>query len=315
MLRTRFESDTGFVDLPAFFASISTLKTSLSVAEYLQVLLADPFPYVLVSAFDLDQLSELEGDKVRQQLNLAISAEKIVLFDSGNYESYWLRCGSWRPERFHSILRRFPCSFAFSFDGQGISDDPGAIADAVLVGLEADRKAADGIPVVPIIHGRSQVLPEAVALVAQKAEAAMVAIPERELGVGIVERAATLSLIRAKVDEAVAIHLLGTGNPLSILAYAMLGANAFDGLEWCQTAAEPTSGNLHHLSQAELFFDQGKFASSGLHAGVFALLSNLQFFAEWMAEVKTCLQGGEIAPGYRSLFLRAKQIIDQATKR
>ncbi len=308
MVRTYFESDTGSVELPAFFASISSLKTSLSISEYLQIVLASKFSEVLVSAFDLDQLDASHTDSVRQQLNSCIDAKQTVLFDSGNYESYWLRAESWTQSKFHAVLKKFPCSFAFSFDARSSSDDSKEISRAVTSSLRIDRKAADGVPIVPIVHGTPRTLPQAINYVIQANDIAMVAVPERELGVGIVERANTLLSIRSTLDRPVAIHLLGTGNPLSIVTYSLMGANSFDGLEWCQTAVDSNSGSLHHLSQGELFFDRNEHQKSGLAMGTFTLLRNLQFFADLMDEIKKRSEGRDCNAIFDTLFVQASKI-------
>jgi len=83
-----------------------------------------------------------------------------------------------------------------------------------------------------------------------------IAVPERELGEGICKKADTVIKIREKLNTIgryQPIHILGTGNPLSILILAAAGADLFDGLEWCRTVADRDTGFLFHHQQFEFF--------------------------------------------------------------
>lgn len=278
-----FRTHTGSIELPVFFASISSLKTLYSVCRYLQILAVGSYPTFLVSAYDLASLSRGEAETVRNLLSKAIAAGRTVLLDSGNYESYWLRDRTWTQDHFHSVLEQYPCSFAFSFDGDLAIDS--SDTRTIIERLNADLKAAHGIPIVPIVHGNPSNLPRVVAEVVKGAGVSMVALPERELGVGIRERAGTLFRIRNRLNDErlkVAVHLLGTGNPLSIATYCQIGAQSFDGLEWCQTAVNASDGTLHHLSHSELFDRSICPNLDGLPEGVRALLVNLAFYKRWM---------------------------------
>src|SRR5262249_26310347 len=95
-----------------------------------------------------------------------------------------------------------------------------------------------------------------VSIVASKIDPLILAIPERELGDGLRERVRTIREIRKALNNLgkyYPLHLLGTGNPISIIALAAAGADAFDGLEWCRTVAEYTSGHLFHFQQFDCF--------------------------------------------------------------
>jgi queuine/archaeosine tRNA-ribosyltransferase len=64
----------------------------------------------------------------------------------------------------------------------------------------------------------------------------LLAVPERALGEGIATRIRSVRQIRKALNELdfyCPLHLLGTGNPVSIIAYTIAGADSFDGLEWC----------------------------------------------------------------------------------
>ena len=121
----------------------------------------------------------------------------------------------------------------------------------------------------------------------------IVVIPERELGEGIVNRAETVYKIRQVLNKKgiyYPLHLLGTGNPLSILIYGICGADSFDGLEWCQTTVNYETGVLHHFQQREFFGKQSIFCNMrSLSYSQTTLAHNLNFYNEWMEQLQQAL--------------------------
>ncbi len=88
-------------------------------------------------------------------------------------------------------------------------------------------------------------------------ESQFVAVPERELGVGLPDRARLTKRIafamRQRANER-RLHILGCGNLLSFSALAVAGAMMCDGLEWCRTLAADNF-HLHHFQHKDLFVD------------------------------------------------------------
>jgi len=132
--------------------------------------------------------------------------------------------------------------------------------------------------------------------VAKNTDPIMIAVPERLLGDGIIERAKTVLQIRKKLNETdcyYPLHLLGTGNPLSILLYSMCGADSFDGLEWSQTTVDHNTGLLYHFQQRELFGEQSPFCTLNgfpYHQATFG--HNLLFYRTWMENTHICNKNG-----------------------
>jgi queuine/archaeosine tRNA-ribosyltransferase len=133
----------------------------------------------------------------------------------------------------------------------------------------------------------------------------MIAVAERRLGDGILQRFDTVNAIRGNLNSLgryVALHLLGTGNPISIATYTAAGADSFDGLEWCQTVVDHDSGLLYHLSQAEFFATQTAWADAGLSFQARTLAHNLEFFAGWMNRLREAVHQGRISEFCRLHF-------------
>jgi queuine/archaeosine tRNA-ribosyltransferase len=86
------------------------------------------------------------------------------------------------------------------------------------------------------------------------------------------------------------LHLLGTGNPLSILVYAMAGADSFDGLEWCRTTVDYQTAKLHHVSQWDMFSQQSGLQLRKLPYRAGALIHNLRFYSQWMDQIRWAIR-------------------------
>ena len=134
----------------------------------------------------------------------------------------------------------------------------------------------------------------------------VVAVPERELGNGILARASMVRDIRQALNTLgfyQPLHLLGTGNPLSIAIFSAVGADSFDGLEWCRTVANSRTGALYHFQQFDLFWQSETYGSLLVMDAVTSdrieysgkvVFHNLDFFSTWMAQISENLRIGKI---------------------
>ena len=101
------------------------------------------------------------------------------------------------------------------------------------------------------------------------------------------------------------LHLLGTGNPLSIAVYTSVGADCFDGLEWCRTVADHDKGRLYHFQQYDFFAWQSEqyavsaivreaVRSSKVEFSGKVVFHNLEFFASWMKELREHVSSNKV---------------------
>jgi queuine/archaeosine tRNA-ribosyltransferase len=203
------------------------------------------------------------------------------------------------------MLAEFPCDMAFSFDEQ---NPPSSIEDhvALISGRwKADQAVAKNCQFIPIIHGSVTDLPTLCAMVAAKTGISMLAVPERRLGAGILERARTVQAIRSELNilgRYVVLHLLGTGNPISITLYSAMGADSFDGLEWCQTVVDCETGVLYHFSQADFFAGQTEWSDADLSFQARTLAHNLEFFSDWMQRLREAINSKQLSKFCRFNF-------------
>lgn len=292
--------------LPVYFPSISSVKTALLPQDYLQVLasLVSINSQFLVSAFDLASM-EQPADAFKL-LQSARDAGALTLLDSGNYESFWKDTqDQWLQPSFHKILERFPCDIAFGFDEQQPPADAVEHVALLVSRWKADQAAAGSCQIVPIIHGVARDLPGLCHAVAKQTGVPMLAVAERRLGDGVIDRARSILAIRKALDQLdryVAMHLLGTGNPISIALYSAMGADSFDGLEWCQTVVDHNTGLLYHLSQADFFTKQTTWFDAGLSFQARTLAHNLEFYTSWMQRLRVAAANETVVDFCRNNF-------------
>jgi queuine/archaeosine tRNA-ribosyltransferase len=301
------------VALPTFYPSVSSVKTNLSVSDYVRVLVEVGYPNFLVSAYDYVHAEDDERQLINQDLKRATEAGSVILLDSGNYESFWLRDATWSADSFQGVCRVMHPSLAFSFDDQNPPDHrEGAIA-AALGRARSDSLALPGQVIVPIVHNRPIFIPDVVADVVRAARPVMVAIPERELGEGIVERCRAIASVRSRLNELeyyCPIHVLGTGNPYSLFAFALSGADSFDGLEWCQTVVDFASGQLSHFQHWELFTEGSPIPKAEDFPYQYRTLAhNLVFWAELMRSIREFIRHGRSTDLTDAILSRIRPIL------
>ena len=279
--------------LPIYFPSISSVKTALLPQDYIQVLgsFVGVNNQFLASAFDLAEFAQPADAAMLLKRFREVGG--ILLMDSGNYESFWKDArNKWKQESFHKMLAEFPSDLAFSFDEQDPPDDFNEHLALLINRWKQDQSVAGACQIVPIIHGKAKDLPSLCSAFAAQSGVSMVAVAERRLGEGVIERARSLQVIRNELNTLnryVVVHLLGTGNPISIALYSAMGADSFDGLEWCQTVVDHDTGLLYHLSQADFFAKQTAWSEGDFSFSARTLAHNLEFYVSWMKRLQIAM--------------------------
>ncbi len=274
------------LELPVFFPSISSVKSSREPLEHAKILgaLRDLTDKYLVSAFDVD--SSDANSEFAEVVRKTSQSGSTLLLDSGNYESFWLRKkDTWNPDRFHLTARHVSAHLTFSFDNQSPSADMKINVQSIVSGWRRDQDAIPSTTIIPIVHGETTDLPLLVSGIAQKTGVNYIAVAERELGATMSERCLSIRKIRAHLDmldQYVLLHILGTGNPISMALFAFEGADSFDGLEWCQNVIDHSTGNLHHLSHSEFYLLKSKWNDINAPHIVRTIAHNLEYFSSWL---------------------------------
>jgi hypothetical protein len=281
--------------LPVYFPSISSVKTSHATADFAEFLNTPALSvsHYLVSAYDLIRTDEKQAERLHSAMSAATQNGTTILMDSGNYEAYWKApAQSWSQEEFHYALAKFPCSIAFGFDEQAPPNDRKEHLKLLNKRHEKDKRVGNN-KIIPIVHAGTSILPTVCKQLVLDQNLKSIAVPERRLGDGIFERALSVRALKNALNETgsdVILHLLGTGNPISIATYSIEGASSFDGLEWCQTVVDWETALLHHFSQADFFRLQtqhGDAEQNNFHSRTFA--HNIDFYRDWMDRLQIAL--------------------------
>ena len=284
---------------PTFFPSVSSVKTNLRPSEYVRILAALGEPRVLVSAYDVAAADERERFAMVGALQEVGANGCSILLDSGNYERFWHRDERWTVTSYADVIASWPPTLAFSFDHLEPANDPIRAAEDVIAGVLRDQACSTNATICPIIHARDPgALTATVRTVAERLQPILLAVPERELGDGLLERADTVHHLRSVLDgvaPATALHVLGTGSPIALLIYAKAGAQSFDGLEWCHTCVDPDAVHLHHFQHRELVRTITPEITADLPYAIGTLAHNLLFFRSWMRRITEALATGTAA--------------------
>ena len=303
---------------PAFVFSVSSFETQISPAGTLKLLNLFTPDAVLVSAYDILGKRDPSADvsPAKQVLEELEEKDATIFLDSGNYEAYRLDDTFWQqsPWVLGEAASRLRCNVIFSHDRivdvNTIDEcNPDELATGILEDVERDANATGHRDISPIVHaprlkdGRfaAELLPEVCGLVAKERRRPVIGVAERELGEGILQRARRVRSIRRALDRVTPkqpLHLLGTGNPLSMMILALAGADVFDGLEWCRTVVDATTMRLHHFHQFDIFLSQRRMIEDDLlreyldtreellTASAKAVLHNLYFFQKFVRELR-----------------------------
>lgn len=283
--------------VPVYFPSVSSVKTALSIFEYTSVLSAMQMNQFLVSAFDIHFSDTDQQQRIQDKITEASNNGATVLMDSGNYESYWHRKKeNWLQADYHRMLSETACSFAFGYDEQTPPDDFLGHVKLIVERQKQDQDINAKTPIIPIVHGKMEALSRLCAKIVDETGIVMIAVPERCLGKGIFARARAVSEIRSALNATgryVALHLLGTGNPISLAIYTLAGADSFDGLEWCQTVVDHETATLFHFSHADFFQKQTKWGDMTVDFYPRTLAHNLEFYRMWMERLSQYVHAGQ----------------------
>jgi queuine/archaeosine tRNA-ribosyltransferase len=291
----------GGIETPCFFPSVSGVaKSTLSPAEHLQILVSMKHPYFLVSAFDVfESENDKSSNRMKNILENATEQGQIILMDSGVFEKKWLR-GRWCKAKFYQVLKDTPCHLAFCYDLVKLPSDKRKAIIKITKGVLSDRKETEFNAIMPIVHvSEPKDLPYICAQIANELDSSVIAVPEREMGQGLLHCANTVREIRQTLNglgKYIQLHILGVGSPLSILIYVASGADTFDGVDWCQSIVDYSTAVLHHTQHMDFFTGQSPYSSDKNLSYVTRLLAhNLLFYENWMAKIRQALLGESIS--------------------
>jgi hypothetical protein len=302
------------IQLPVLFQSVSSFETQLPTHEAVAALDVFRFPTILISAYDLQERSGYDSSTFIKNLTKYKENGGYILLDSGNYEKCRKNDETWNENKLYKTISGIPHDFMFCFDEYDLEKDIDNIVEQIEVSVSKGRKYT-GAPVLPIVHARKEeqgeyifsTVPELVLEVAKRQKHLLIAIPERELGDGLIARVKNIVKIREQLNNLPhyqPIHILGTGDPIVIPLFIAAGADSFDGLEWCRKVVDRDEYRLHHFHHFDLFSYQAQFAESRITREALAnseikfiakvIFHNLDFYDEFIGKIREAAINGNI---------------------
>jgi|JI10StandDraft_1071094.scaffolds.fasta_scaffold116219_3 queuine/archaeosine tRNA-ribosyltransferase len=327
------------LQLPSFVYSLSSFETQLDPVNGLELLTALEPGACLVSAYDVSTYLHGRNKSFRRSIDTFQKSRSVVFLDSGNYEAtrkgdYRSRknADGWRRELFWEAVNSVSADIVFAYD----DPEPKGTLDEVIDGIldsylrDLRRTGLDTDTLCPIVHLPTEVnditksAPKIVAAISKESRPSLIAIPERELGDGLLSRMRAVKAIRHTLNDLgyyQPLHILGTGNPITIAALSICGADTFDGLEWCRTAANFETNNLCHFQQFDLLKasfggrikNEAARSIAELESAPFTLRAcsyNYDYFSYWIGHVQHWIH----SPNPEGLFQSIPYLGAQMTK-
>lgn len=256
--------------LPVLVPSVSSFETQLDPIAALQLQYSLREPISLVSAYDVKKLGNDFVDLCR-----AYQKTGVLLLDSGGYEHSHAvryaagRAPSWTFDDYKAICALALYDYVFSYDyfwcDVDDDEDPSDFELRLVSEIFVGHDFVPAEKLIPVLHlhafkddrkrlSETEII-SLVIRIASECKSPFLAIPERELGDGLIDRYQMAKKICSALSESgsdVGLHILGCGNLLSFAFFAVAGARMVDGLEWYRTFVADNF-HLHHFQHEPVF--------------------------------------------------------------
>ncbi len=282
-------------ETPAFVPAVSGCCPVVPFKSCLRLLTALNHPRFLVSAYDIENApNQPTKNSLLKQISSRTAKQTLTVLDSGTYEAQCLCDDSWSLGKLERVLRVIDVDVCFSFDvylEKGVS--PATHFRRTVSAIARTAGSQRRGLTVPVLHSSPSGFPSFTRKVLEAMNPQMLGIPEKELGLGLLERARVLLAIRRSLDGTgrdVPIHLLGTSNPISILTYTLFGADLFDGLDWSRSVVDPKSGQVQNFAHLDLLdCDCAACRNTELTYVDRLMAHNLMFYEVFMAKSRAAI--------------------------
>ena len=243
-------------ETPLFIPAISSIKANWEFLEYLDLIEMVGYPAFLLSAYDIYKLEESEKETLTKRLSSFAEKRISVFLDNGNYEGYWYNDKTWTLDKLEAVLDIVNPDFCFSFDvfwdkekGFEKHVEETITSIAKTAGMQKTGST------IALIHAIPEIFPKVTRGIVDYLNPEIIAIPERELGFSVFEKAQTISKIRVELEKtkrSILLHILGAGSPISILIYTLSGADTYDAIDWSNSFIDPETAQRFDFSHRDL---------------------------------------------------------------
>ena len=227
------------IETPLYIPSISSVGLKVHVNTMIKIIVNLSFPRLLISCYDLYN-DEVDGNLNAFKFIEDYNKKKVLLLDSGYYESYWNKDETWDFDKYKFVIDKYDCDIYSSFDYVPNTTNYEIIyknhEKNILNSYNENKSAV----FMPIFHSfdfkKLQRLIDEF-LKEYKYMIKMIAISERELGSELNQTLSNINKIRNIInneDEDIILHILGCGHPQLMLIYTYFGADSFDSRDWAK---------------------------------------------------------------------------------
>jgi len=287
---------------PAYFPAISSAGVGYPADALIRLVVTTKYPRLLVSAYDIHRISTEGNPTPLFQLGKFSMQGSFLLLDSGFFESYWKGDKTWTFESYAKAVSEVPCDLYFSLDvfpdsSRSEQDFFAETCKKIIHSCNVSNSAQ----CIPILHGLNsrQLIAVVERFVQENPDRlGMVAVSERDCGFTLLERARTIATIRNALDsqnKGNILHILGCGNPISLLLYSYCGADTYDSLDWSRHVIDRKDFGIADLAHLELLRcdctvcekEVGTTAERGL-------LHNLLFYQDFTIQIQNMIRDDSI---------------------
>ena len=292
---------------PAYFPAVSSVAIRLQLESLIQTCTNNNYPRLLVSAYDI--FNNRKQQKSIISTLKTYSKNNFLFLDSGTFESYWLNDKHWNYNQYTKIIKKISADFYTSFDE---IPSPDSSIDEIFPKVSNFAKKSSKLDptssCLTVVHGNSpSQLIKVIKKLAQKHREylPMISIPERDCGKTLETKILTIKKIRgvlSKSNPTNLLHILGCGNPFSIVLFSFAGADSFDSVDWSRWIIDPKTLQFMDLNHLPLINCSCKICKRRKMDPITrALLHNLLFYQMFLQKLRTNIMenhGLEILDGY-----------------
>jgi len=288
---------------PTYFPAVSTAGVGYSAEGLIRLVLAAKYPRLLVSAYDTCNMRKENKSDLLSQLSNFSRCNSFLLLDSGVFEGYWRRDRTWTFESYADAIKQIESDLYFSFD---------MLADPNMNGKSFIEETYRSITDSYVLLGRSQCVPilhgtdpeKVVALVQSFADldqdkVCMIGVAERDCGATLIQRAGTVARLREVLNsksENSILHILGCGNPTSLLVYSYCGADTFDSTDWSRYVLDRRSLKIADIAHLRLLRCDCPMCRKEVGPpNERPLLHNLLFYQNFVVKIQNMIRDSTIA--------------------
>ena len=295
--------DGKILSTPTYFPAISSYGVKPPFHELLYLLKEAKYPRVLVSAYDL---YHMRASKRNEASSLMKSYRKtgFLFMDSGLFESWGKDDREWDINSYKSILSQTKFDLYSSFDvfrNRGKSYEKFK-KDTYSNILESSIFLNDNA-FFAILHESTPI--RLIGLVNEFTGkhsnlCRNIAVAERDIGKSLQERAETIVALRRAMNDndRHLLHILGCGNPLSMLLYSYCGADIFDSVDWVKFAINADRYSISDFAHLELLDCKCKVCSEQPYSRApyleKLLLHNLLFYQHFVMQMQSLIRNDNL---------------------